>query len=264
MAGGGGRGVMAMAALKAILFDMDDTLLDWSGFKSDWAEIEALHLSGVIEYLRDELGCAVELDAFARELRERTTQAWAAARQDLRAPHLGRLLCETALALGAPREALDADRCLRAYRWDAIIGTAIFPDVPPLLTLLHDHGIGVGIVTNAYQPMVLREIELRTHRLLDFFPTCRLSAADVGYLKPHPYIFKAALECAGVEPHETVFIGDDLHADILGAQRAGIKAVLRITSRVQDGSGLIHPDAAVSTFDELPAILDDWFPGWRD
>jgi putative hydrolase of the HAD superfamily len=253
-----------MAALKTILFDMDDTLLDWSGFDNDWAELEALHLSGVIAYLRDEAGYEVELDAFARELRDRTTKAWTEARQDLRAPHLGRLLFETAVALGVPPSAIDAERCMHAYNWDAISGTVIFPDVPPFLKLLHDHGVGVGIVTNAYQPMALREIELRTHRLLDYFPSCRLSAADVGYLKPHPYIFKAALECAGVEPHEAVFVGDDLHADILGAQRAGIKAVLRITSRVQDGNGLISPDAALSTFDDLPAVLDGWFPGWRD
>ncbi len=253
-----------MAALKAVLFDMDDTLLDWSGFDDDWAELEARHIGGVIDYLRDQAGYTVELDAFARELRDRTTQAWAQARQDLRAPHLGRLLFETAVALGVPPNAIDAERCMFAYNWDAISGTVIFPDVPPCLKLLHDHGIGVGIVTNAYQPMALREIELRTHRLLDFFPSCRLSAADVGYLKPHPYIFKAALECAGVAPHEAVFVGDDLHADILGAQRAGLKAVLRITSRVQDGSALINPDAALSTFDDLPAVLDAWFPGWRD
>jgi hypothetical protein len=28
-------------------------------------------------------------------------------------------------------------------------------------------------------------------------------------------------------------------------------------------SGLIVPDAAINSLEELPAILDDWFPGWR-
>lgn len=249
--------------LKAVLFDMDDTLLDWSGFESDWAELESDHLQGVIDYLRAEVRHEVRLDVFANAVRERTMAAWAAARQDLRAPHLGRLLLETAVALGAPAHALSLERVLNAYNWGAIPGTIPFPDVPPLLELLQRRGIKVGIVTNAYQPMALREHELRAHRLLDYFPLCRLSAADVGYLKPHPYIFKHALECIGVAAGEAVFVGDDLHADVGGAQRAGIKAVLRVTGRGQEISDLIQPDAAVSTFDDLPPVLDGWFPGWR-
>ena len=33
-----------MADLKAVLFDLDDTLIDWSGFNSDWAAMEQNHL----------------------------------------------------------------------------------------------------------------------------------------------------------------------------------------------------------------------------
>jgi putative hydrolase of the HAD superfamily len=250
--------------LKAVLFDIDDTLLDWSGFDADWIALEAYHLGGVIEYLQRDHGHALDLDSYSSAFRERTVAAWTAARQDLRAPNLGALLIEAAAALGVPQHALDIGRVLEAYRWKPISGTEAFPDVPRLLDLLHQQRIRVGLVTNAYQPMSLREIELRAHRLLDYFPECRLSAADVGYLKPHPEIFKTALGCLDVQPSETVFVGDDLHADIAGAQRAGIKAVLRLTSRSQDNpDGLIVPDASLSSFDDLPAILDGWFPGWR-
>jgi putative hydrolase of the HAD superfamily len=249
--------------LKAVLFDMDDTLLDWSGFDSDWGVIEAAHLTRVIDHLRTTHQFDLELGRFGTTMRERTIAAWTAARQDLRAPNLGTLLVETARELGAP-SAIDARTCLEHYGWGVIEGTVIFPDVPPLLDLLKKHGIQVGIVTNAYQPMWLREIELRAHQLLDYFPTCRISAADVGYLKPHPTIFKTALDCVGVQPHEMVFVGDDLHADIGGAQRAGIRAVLRIVERAQrSADDLITPDAALHSFDQLPGILDDWFPGWR-
>jgi hypothetical protein len=41
-----------------------------------------------------------------------------------------------------------------------------------------------------------------------------------------------------------------------------MKAVLRVLHKRQPLiSGLIVPDAAVNSFDELPAILDDWYPG---
>jgi len=249
--------------LKAVLFDMDDTLLDWSGFDADWGAMEAAHLTRVVEHFRTELQFEIELTRFGTTMRERTIAAWTAARQDLRAPNLGAILVETARELGAP-DSIDARRCLEHYGWGLVEGTVIFPDVPPLLDLLKKHGVQVGIVTNAYQPMWLREIELKAHQLLDYFPTCRISAADVGYLKPHPAIFKSALECVGVQPNEMVFVGDDIHADIGGAQRAGIRAVLRVVERAQvSADGLITPDASVNTFDELPSILDNWFPGWR-
>ncbi len=241
---------------------MDDTLLDWSGFKTDWSVVERKHLAGVLAYLR-EFHPLDDHEAYMMEVRHRTVAAWTSARTDMRSPNLGTLLTEAAVAMGVPLESIDVRRLLEAYRWGAIDGTVVFPDVPILLKLLHDHNIKVGIVTNAYQPMWLREVELRDHALLDFFPDCRLSAADVGYLKPHPVIFQTALDCLGTTPEETVFVGDDLEADIAGAKSAGMRAILRLTHRNRDVETGIFPDAKINSLEELPALLDDWYPGWR-
>ena len=113
------------------------------------------------------------------------------------------------MAFGVPADALDAHRCLEAYHWEMIPGTRIFPEVPETLALLREHGLKIGIVTNAHQPMWIRDVEITAHGLFDFFPDCRISAADVGYLKPHPVIFQTALRCLGTKPEETVFVGDD-------------------------------------------------------
>lgn len=251
-----------MSELKAVLFDLDDTLIDWSGFKADWAAVEQKHLRGVFDHV-----CAThplkDFDAYVAEFRARVMAAWTAARTTLRAPNLGALLIESAVALGAPAAALDARRCLEAYAWEAVIGTVGFPDAGGALTLLSQHGIKVGIVTNAHQPMWLRDIELRTHQLIDFFPTCRISAADVGYLKPHPTIFQTALNCLGVLPSESVFVGDDPEADIVGAQAVGLLAVLRRSRRTNPNPTRIVPDEVIDSLEELPAILDGWYPGWR-
>jgi putative hydrolase of the HAD superfamily len=133
-----------------------------------------------------------------------------------------------------------------------------------VLRLLHDNGIKVGIVTNAYQPMWLRDIEIQFHGILDFFPDCRISAADVGYLKPHPAIFQAALNCCGTKADETVFVGDDIEADVAGAQAAGLLAVLRASRRsLPRLGGNVVPDATIKTLTDLHPVLDEWFPGWR-
>jgi putative hydrolase of the HAD superfamily len=250
--------------LKTVLFDLDDTLLDWSGFKSDWVTMETNHLGGVVDFIRSEGHDLGDVQEYAAEFRNRSMAAWAAARTSLRAPNLGTVLIETAVALGVPANALDVRGCLEAYQWGMVEGTSMFPDAPPVLKLLHENGIKVGIVTNAYQPMWLRDVEIQMHGLLDFFPDCRISAADVGYLKPHPAIFQAALNCCGAKADETVFVGDDVEADVAGAQAAGLLAVLRQSRRSQAlFGGTVVPDATIKTLSELPTILDDWFPGWR-
>jgi putative hydrolase of the HAD superfamily len=250
--------------LKTIFFDLDDTLIDWSGFSGDWRSIEGRHLNGVFEYINRDVHPLDDCDAFADAYFQRVRSAWTDSRDSLRAPHVGRLLLDTAIAFGVPREALDMDRCLDAYAWRVIDGTVLFPDVMEVLVMLRDRGLHLGIVTNAGQPMRLRDMELEELGLLPLFPDCRFAAADVGYLKPHPSIFQAALDCAGVRVEEAVFVGDNPRADIAGAQRVGLKAVLR--SKNYDSpltvDEFVEPDARIDSLLELPALLEEWFPGW--
>ncbi len=249
--------------LKGVLFDLDDTLLDWSAFDSDWTDLEREHLHGVFEYIRTEVYPLDDPDNFYAEFRTRTNDAWIAARTNMRAPHLGTILIEAAVACGVPTGKLDARRCLEAYQWRAHHGTTMFPEVPATIELLQDHHLKVGIVTNAYQPMWQRDIEIQEYGLYDYFPDCRISAADIGYLKPHPAIFQAALDRLDLKPAETVFIGDSLEADVVGAQRAGMRAIWREIANRSHPSNAITPDAQITSLEQVPAILDAWYPGWR-
>jgi putative hydrolase of the HAD superfamily len=256
--------IEALRTLKAVLFDLDDTLLDWSGVYLEWASYEYPFLRRVFDYICQEVYTLPDEQPFIDEFHQRTREGWDAGRSSFVAPHLGQILVRAAESAGVPPGMLDARECLRMYGWRAVPGSRLFPEVPHILSLLRDNGIRVGIVTNAYQPMWVRDVELEQHGLLDYFPDCRISAADVGYLKPHPVIFKAALDLLDIEPDEAVFVGDNPTADIAGAQAAGLQGVLRVTRAPQPMlSGLIVPDAAVNSLDELPDILDNWYPGWR-
>lgn len=253
-----------MPTLKAILFDLDDTLLDWSEVREDWLSFELKFLQRAFDHIRRATGLAASLETFVEDFRRRTRDGWNHGRSSLVAPHLGNILLQTAEALGAPPGSLDGRALLEAYGWQAVPGCRTFPEVHQALLELQRTGLRFGIVTNAYQPMWMRDIEMEQHGLLRFFPECRISAADIGHLKPHPAIFRAALECLGLEPASVVFVGDNPTADIAGAQAAGLQAVLRITLPMPPLlSGLIVPDAAINSLDELPAVLDNWYPGWR-
>lgn len=249
--------------LKAILFDLDDTLIDWSFFEADWERIESKHLNALHAHLTETIKPFCEVEAFRKEFSRRTRSAWSDARSTLDAPHLGRILVQTVLSFGLLESDIDERDCLEAYQWGAVEGTYPFPDVVDALINLRERGIRTGIVTNAFQPMWLRDVELEEHGLLEFFPECRFSAADVGRLKPDRKIFEAALNCLKLKPEEVVFIGDNLTADIGGAQRVGMKAILR-THRAgsRPYNDRFTPDASIHTFEKLPAILDAWYPGW--
>ena len=250
--------------LKAVLFDLDDTLIDWSGFTISWQERDRLLLQGVFDYVCREVHPLDDFDGLVLSFQEAYRIAWETGRSSLRAPNLGQLMLETLVAAGAPADKLDERLCLEAYSWGVAPGVVTFPDVPAVLELLAEQNVQVGIVTNASQPMWLRDLELKELGLLDYFPACRISAADAGYLKPHPRIFECALEQLGIQPSEAVFVGDNPVADIAGAQGAGLKAVLRVRQPVSPMlSGLVVPDKTIRTLEELPDILDEWYPDWR-
>ncbi len=252
------------AALKAVLFDLDDTLIDWSGFDHDWERRERTLLRSVYDYTRAELHPLDDFEALLDTFMVRTRTAWENARASLRAPNLGTVLAETLTDLGVPAGRINLRRVLEAYPWGTTPGAVVFPDALEILPLLHQHGVRTGIVTNAYQPMWLRDREIEQFGLLPHFPDCRISAADVGYLKPHPAIFEHALRLLDAQPAEAVFVGDNPVADIAGAQAAGLQAVLRVVHPAPSlVSGLIVPDYAINSLHELPDILDQWFPGWR-
>ena len=52
-----------------------------------------------------------------------------------------------------------------------------------------------------------------------------VSAADVGYMKPHPAVFQKVLKQSKCNETEILHIGDHQHHDIFGASQLGIRTV---------------------------------------
>jgi putative hydrolase of the HAD superfamily len=73
-----------------------------------------------------------------------------------------------------------------------------------------------------------------------------------GYAKPDPRIFARALEGLGMSADEGVFVGDNPHTDIAGAQAVGLYAV-QVGSKERDG---VKPDARIADLSELLGVLD--------
>ncbi|PON67071.1 HAD-superfamily hydrolase, subfamily IA, REG-2-like [Trema orientale] len=86
------------------------------------------------------------------------------------------------------------------------------------ISLLKDAGVKVAVVSNF--DTRLRKL-LKDLNVLDLFDAVIISS-EVGYEKPDPKIFEAALDQINVEAHKAVHVGDDKKADKVGANTIGI------------------------------------------
>ena len=250
--------------LKAILFDMDDTLLDWSQRTQDWIDYERQHLGYVLEHVAGDGHMVSDLETFVQAVRSLASQAWIDSAINMRAPKYAEAIEQALIQSGVPAGSFDQETLLRAYRWGIMEGVLPFPDVIEVLPMLAAHNVKLGLITNAATPMWSRDIELEAVGILTYFSDCRISAVDVGYLKPHPMIFQHALDRLDAAPSEVVFVGDNPEADVLGAQNVGMKAVLRAVRKMGSStSKLVKPDAQIDTLHDLLPYLDQWYSGWR-
>jgi HAD superfamily hydrolase (TIGR01458 family) len=76
--------------------------------------------------------------------------------------------------------------------------------------------------------------------------------------KPSPAFFGAALDALDADAERTWMVGDDLEADVAGAKRCGLKAILVRTGKFREAelrNALIKPDAVVDSLSDVPAFL---------
>ena len=73
----------------------------------------------------------------------------------------------------------------------------------------------------------------------------------VGYEKPHPAIFQAALRAMDTSPEQSLYVGDVYSVDYLGATSAGMQAILFDMSGAYRESGLPR----VESLEELETKL---------
>jgi putative hydrolase of the HAD superfamily len=248
--------------LRAVLFDMDDTLVDWSARYENWDDITRQHLLPMHTYLRRRTKQAPSVDTLMMAYHEQSRRAWESLSEPgWNCPSFIDILRHTLLALDIPPGSVDLEAMQRRFRWGAIPGVALYGDSLSTLKFLRRAGLKTGLITNAAVPMWMRDRELKTLGLLRHLDV-RLTAGDVGKIKPHPRPFKTALKRLGVKSSEAVFIGDRVYDDVAGAQSVGMKGIW-LRRGAERNMTDIQPDAIIKSLSDLPLILEDWYPGWQ-
>jgi HAD superfamily hydrolase (TIGR01509 family) len=104
-----------------------------------------------------------------------------------------------------------------------------------------------GVISNADGRI---EDVLRRCNIADCFRTITDSGL-VGYEKPHPKIFRQAMESMNAAPHESLYVGDVYSVDYVGATGAGMQAVLMDVPGAYRGKGWPR----VESLEELQTAL---------
>lgn len=110
-----------------------------------------------------------------------------------------------------------------------------FDDVRPAVSALRAAGVGVGILTNSAGEYT-REKLAATH-LDDLFDTV-CSRDTLGYGKPDPRAFLEACRRLGSQPARTLYVGDEVATDPLGAAEAGLQAAWLVRTADPDERSL--------------------------
>ena len=203
---------------KAVLLDLDDTILDDSGHAARcWGEACSVHAS--------ELG---GLDpSVLREAIERVrTWYWSDAerhrvgRLDLLAAYreVVGMACEE-VGLGRSTTAEKIAAHYRARRDEEI---RPFPDAVETVRWLRDGGCRLALLTNGAGAPQRSKIE--RFGLAELFDAI-LIEGELGFGKPDPRVYVRALAELGAEPAQAWMVGDNLEWDVAAPQRQGIQGI---------------------------------------
>ncbi len=189
--------------IKAVLFDLDNTLVDFMRMKKASCE-EAI--AAMID-----AGLAIRKEKAIKVLYELYQEHGMEDKEIFQ-----KLLHKTAGSVDY--KVLAAG--IIAYRRVKAGYLAPYPGVTSTLLAIRKQGIKLAIVSDA--PRMRAWLRLASMRLMDFFDVV-VTFDDTKKYKPHPDPFKAALEKLRLPPEQVLMVGDWPERDMKGARKLGIR-----------------------------------------
>ena len=117
--------------------------------------------------------------------------------------------------------------------------------------------IRLGLISNYPCGLSLRR-SLKETGIIGFFNPILVSG-DLGYVKPHPVLFKAALGALGLPAEKVLFVGDRWDADVVGPKDVGMKACHHVgytsDTDLEERYKVCRPDFQIRRIEELEEIL---------
>ena len=244
--------------IRAMVFDLFDTLVDLHFDASDTTEVAGRRVHSFVLRLHQALRgrAEVDFDTFMEAVAEvDRNEGRPRYKEGREFPTLERFESVVRL-LGL--EDPELPEILTAAHMSGIFECVIVPPHHPEVLDRLGRGAKLGLCSNfSHSGTALRVLEEAGLRPL--LEAVAISDA-VGFRKPRPEIFQATLDALGVAAEETLHVGDDLRADVGGAAPLGIRTAW-ITRRVRDPEAKLrewegpHPDWTVADLAELEELV---------
>ncbi|MFN4132754.1 MAG: HAD family hydrolase [Candidatus Hadarchaeales archaeon] len=206
-----------MEKIKAVLFDLDETLMDAQRAS------EIAH-GKVIDRLMDFL--TGRNDIFERRKIEMEIKKLEREKQIQRDYDRDRWWQELMRGLSLrPLEEWQLKE-LTAIYWDSYSEASTpFPDAMPLLDYLKKKGYRLGMVTDTDGTPGRKWNRIKDLSLMKYFDAFIIAGEETPLPKPDPEPFLIVASKLGVRPGECVVVGDKPHTDIRGGKNAGMKTI---------------------------------------
>lgn len=202
-----------MSKLKAVFFDLDDTL--YTSFQAgDRRAYECLEAWAQQTFGEAGRGFDAAFLAARKQL--------AAEQPDMPPIHDRVLFAQRALENMGLNPIPHARKAAAIY-WDAVFSQmTVRPGAPEFLDELRGRGIKVAVVTNMLADIQMEKlVRLGLAERVDFLVT----SEEAGIDKPQRAIFDLAMRKCGVQPDEALMVGDNFAHDIGGAHGADISGI---------------------------------------
>ena len=238
--------------IKAVLFDLGETLLNFGRFSATRAFRQGARLS--YDYLKScgqpvgnfEYYCWVNLIV----LRVRHIIS-GIVRNDFNSTALLR-------SLGKRKGVtLDGEQWRHfAWLWYEPLSriATIEPKIKETLAALQKMGLKLGILSNTFVNGHSLEKHMEQVGILDFFPV-RLYSYEFDFRKPDTRIFKIAAERIGEAVENIMYVGDRIDKDIKPALKIGMKPVLK-AAYTNAGKSLPQGARKINHISELPGLIE--------
>ncbi|HEX7455503.1 MAG TPA: HAD family hydrolase [Gallionella sp.] len=235
--------------VKGIIFDVNGTLADIR--TNEWHDDAYRVLSNLLSYQGISLDPNVVKDLYFQIMKEQRA-ACAERYPEFDVVSIFRQIITqhaTDFTRGLPTEKLEQLPILLAetHRAASRFRLQLYPGVADTIWQLHPkyHLAILSDAQTAYAIPELNAVGLSGH----FDPI--IISGHFGYRKPDERLFTAALTAMKMEPSEVVFVGNDMHRDVYGAQRLGMKTVFfKSNQGTQEKEG-VKPDYIIYNFHEL-------------
>jgi len=210
--------------LKAILFDLGSTLLEYENF--EWEEIARKGMKAGHQFLIEIFPNVPPIEICAGIFHQSYTMLSAERQEDLKEVNFEEIVFESFRKMNLPAEPELMRNFIYAFYQPISEDVAEVDGSSKALKELKSLGLKLVIVSNSIFPAYLHLMELRRFGILPHIDGMVFSC-ELGVRKPHPDIYICALEIAGCSPDEAIFVGDRFEEDIKGPEDIGLTGILR-------------------------------------